>query len=265
LAGDGKATMLHTFFIALVMVLLFMGFAFMGALVKKRNDIADVVWGHGFILIAILALYKSDCSPRALLVFTLVTIWATRLSWYIVKRHIGKPEDSRYAKWREEWGGWFLLRSFLQVFMLQGILLTVIALPIIVVGTAPATSLGILDAAGATVWIAGFIIEATADRQLANFISDSNNRGRIIMTGLWNWSRHPNYFGEVVLWWGIWIISLAASDTWITLLGPLTISLLILTVSGIPMIEERYRNNPAYQAYAERTSVFLPLPPRKER
>jgi len=257
---------LLTYLITLMVAVGFMTLVFIVALAKRRNDIADVVWGPGFVFVAVTALaVTGSVSERALLVSLLVAAWGIRLAWHIGARHIGKPEDSRYARWRREWGKRIVLRSFLQVFLLQGVLITIVSLPVTAVAVGPASPLGMFDALGAAIWTIGFFFEAVADWQLASFKRDGGSRGRFIMTGLWRWSRHPNYFGEVVLWWGIYCFALSTPNAWVALLGPLTITLLILKVSGVPMLEEKYRDNPDYQAYAARTSVFFPMPPRKER
>lgn len=260
-----KNSMLQTYGIALLAVLASMAVVFLIALAKRRNDIADVVWGPGFLVVALTVMVTTgNFSERMLLLTGIIAIWAGRLAWHIGLRHVGMPEDSRYARWRKEWGDQVAVRSFFQVFMLQGLLLSFVALPVIAVGSSPASPLGLLDMMGALIWLGGFLIEAIADWQLAQFKRVPANKGRVIMSGLWSWSRHPNYFGEVVLWWGIWIIALSSANGLFALLGPVTITVLLLKVSGIPLLEEKYRTNPEYQDYARRTSIFLPLPPRKE-
>jgi steroid 5-alpha reductase family enzyme len=192
-----------------------------------------------------------------------VLAWGLRLAIHIHVRDRGRGEDPRYKKWREEWGRWFLPRSFLQVFMLQGALLVMVAAPVIFVNAAPASPLGPLDALGALVWLTGFIFEAVGDLQLLRFRRDPANKGRLMTSGLWRYTRHPNYFGEVTLWWGVWLIAAAAPGGWVTVIGPLTITGLILKVSGIPMLESRYYGRPDFEEYRRRTSAFFPLPPRE--
>ncbi len=249
--------------IIFIIVIAYMTIWFFIALAKKRNDVADVAWGPGFIVVAVISLIiAANFSHRALIVSSLVFIWGIRLSLHIGKRHIGKPEDSRYAKWRKEWGKAFLIRSFLQVFMLQGLLLFLVGAPIIVINTAPPSPIGILDILGICIWILGFTFETVSDWQLAQFLKIPSKKGEVMTTGLWRYSRHPNYFGEVTLWWGIYIIALSVPTGWLSIIGPLTISFLILKVSGIPMLEEGFRDNPNFQQYKERTSAFFPLPPK---
>lgn len=252
------------FLLSAIAVLTYMAGWFIASIILGRNDIADVAWGPGFILAAAVSLAAGGVySPRGLLLCALVVVWGTRLALHIHARNRGKGEDPRYRVWREQWGRWFLPRSFLQVFMLQGFLLVVVSAPVIFVNAAQASSLGALDALGALVWLTGFMFEAVGDWQLLRFLRDPANKGRLMTGGLWRYSRHPNYFGEVTLWWGIWLMALSVPGGWATVVGPLTITVLILMVSGIPMLERRYVGRADFEAYRRRTSAFFPLPPRE--
>lgn len=236
---------------------------FLVALRLRRNDVADVAWGAGFIVLALVGQFAADAiSNRGILVLALVTIWGLRLSLQIGLRNHGKAEDPRYRKWREEWGGHAALRAYFQVFLLQGFLIVVVLIPVTYVLAHPSPDLTWLDALGAAVWLVGFLFEAVGDLQLARFKKEPGNRGRVIASGLWRYTRHPNYFGEVTLWWGVWLIACSAPGGWKTAIGPATIAVLILFVSGIPLLEEKYRGNTEFQEYKRRTSVFFPLPPK---
>lgn len=241
---------------------LYMTFWFIVSLVKKRSDVADVAWGLGFVLIAWLSFYLSGFAVRSLVVNALVTIWGTRLAWHIYRRNHNRPEDYRYQAWRREWEN-FTLRSFLQVFMLQGVLLYLIALPVIFINHTFSSEVGWIDYAGIAVWLIGFCFESIGDRQLKEFIRDPANKGKIIDKGLWRYSRHPNYFGEVTQWWGIFIVALSIPDGWTVVIGPLTITVLILFVSGIPLLEKNYAGRADFEAYKKRTSILIPLPPKR--
>jgi len=255
--------MTATFLITGASVLIYMTGWFVAAQIRGRNDIADVAWGLGFIFVAAVSLVTGDAySPRGLLVSGLVLIWGLRLALHIHCRNRGRGEDPRYRKWREEWGRWFVLRSFLQIFMLQGLLLVLVAMPVVYVNTSPAVSLGWLDLLGLAVWLYGFCFESVGDWQLLKFIRNPGNKGKLMVTGLWRYTRHPNYFGEVTLWWGIWLMALALPGGELTVIGPLTITILILKVSGIPMLEKPYEGRTDFQEYKRRTSAFFPLPPR---
>jgi len=254
--------MTRTFLICGGGILLYMTGWFIAAQIRGRNDIADVAWGLGFTLVAVVSLVAGDVySPRGLLVSGLVLAWGLRLALHIHNRNRGRGEDPRYRQWREEWGKWFVLRSFLQVFMLQGALLLLVAVPIVFVNTAPAGPLGWLDLLGLAVWLYGFGFEAVGDWQLLKFIRNPGNKGKLMTSGLWRYTRHPNYFGEVTLWWGIWLMTLCLPGGWLTIVGPLTITILILKVSGIPMLEKPYEDRADFQEYKRRTSAFFPLPP----
>jgi steroid 5-alpha reductase family enzyme len=252
---------MNYYFILALTLLGYMTFWFIVSAIKKRNDIADIAWGLGFVLMTWLAFFISGFSFKALLANSLVTVWGLRLTWHIYNRNRNKPEDSRYLEWRKTWKN-FYLRSFLQVFVLQGIFLFLISLPVIFINHSVANSLGILDIIGPVVWIFGFYFECTGDRQLKEFISKPANKGRLMNKGLWQYSRHPNYFGEVTQWWGIFIITLSISGSLFTIIGPLTITVLILFVSGVPLLEKKYAGRTDFEEYKKRTSVFIPLPPR---
>ena len=258
--------MLKLLVIQVLLVTLYECLWFAVALKLRRNDVADVAWGAGFIVLALAGQGAAgSVSARGLLVLTLVVLWGLRLSLHIGSRNMGKGEDPRYRKWRQEWGAHAQMRAFFQVFLLQGYLAVIILIPVTFVLVHPSGRLTLLDALGSAVWLTGFVFESIGDLQLARFKRDANNRGRIITSGLWKYSRHPNYFGEVTLWWGVWLIACAVPGGWKTFIGPVAISYLILFVSGIPLLEKRYEGNADFDEYRRRTSAFLPLPPKRQR
>jgi steroid 5-alpha reductase family enzyme len=237
---------------------------FLAALKLRRNDVADIAWGAGFIVLGMAGQFAAAAvSVRGLLVLALVILWGLRLSIYIAGRNLGKAEDPRYRKWREEWGAHATLQAFFQVFLLQGYLTVIILLPVTYVLAHPENRLTALDAVGFALWLTGFGFEAVGDWQLSKFKKDETNRGRIMTSGLWTYTRHPNYFGEVTLWWGIWLIGCTVPGGWKTFIGPMAISFLILRVSGIPLLERKYEGNTEFGEYRRRTSAFLPLPPKR--
>lgn len=250
--------------VAIVIFVYFLIF-FILAQIIKNNSIVDMGWGFGFVVVALFALISRGAYvERNLLLTALVAVWGLRLTYYIVRRNWGKPEDFRYAKWRRAWGRWLVPRAFFQVFMLQGFLMLVIGYPIIVVNASPQPGLGFLDYLGLLVWLTGFFFESVGDRQMAEFKKDPANKGRIIKTGLWKYSRHPNYFGEATMWWGIFLLALSVPLGWSALISPVTITLFLLYVSGVPMLEKKYKDNPDFQAYARVTSKFFPWFPKKQ-
>jgi len=247
----------------LAVIVIYMTAWYLVARALTRFDVADIAWGPGFIVSALTAAAASDnLHPRAYLVMALVIVWGMRLSLHVYLRNRGKSEDARYRAWRQEWGKNANIRAFFQVFLLQGLLLLVIALPVTSAIIAEKSPFTILDAAGLVIWAMGFLFEAISDWQLVRFKKNPAHKGKIIMTGLWRYSRHPNYFGEVTLWWGIYLIAVAAGAGWPMIIGPLTITFLILKVSGIPMLEKKYEGNPEFEEYRQRTSAFFPLPPK---
>ncbi len=235
---------------------------FIISLIKKRNDVADIAWGLGFVGIAFFLFLTKTPSPQSVMLYILIAIWGIRLALHIGLRSNGKPEDFRYKKWREEWGKSFVLRSYLQVYLLQGFFMLIISIPIIVVSIAPAQATSPFILAGLIIWLIGFAFESIGDYQLMVFVKTKKNKSDIMQTGLWKYTRHPNYFGEVLLWWGIFIIVLPLQYGIWTIISPITISYLLLYVSGIPMLEAKYKNNEAFQAYKKRTSAFFPMIPK---
>ncbi len=233
---------------------------FLCSVIWRRNDIADIAWGLHIALLSILG-FLIHGNHRGLLVASLVTIWGLRLSWHIARRVWNRTEDERYATWRREWGKKVYLRSYLQVFVLQGLLGVIVATPALVAASIPA-SWSPLDAVGTIVWAAGFLFEAITDRQLRLFRADPANAGKLLRTGLWAWSRHPNYFGEVMQWWGIALIALSVPTGYVGIIGAATITLLIVKVSGIPLLETRMRSHPEFADYARTTNAFIPHPPK---
>jgi steroid 5-alpha reductase family enzyme len=247
-------------------VWLYMSLWFLVALVRKDNSLADVAWGLGFVLLAGLTLFRGDVlRPRPLLVSCLVLVWGVRLAVHIFRRNRERGEDPRYAAWRKSWGPWFVPRSYLQVFLLQGAFLLVVSSPVLFVNAVSGPGLGALDTAGAAIWLSGFVLETVADAELARFKRNPSNKGRIMTEGLWKYSRHPNYFGEAVMWWGIFVIAVSVRGAWPTIVGPILITVLLTRVSGVPMLERKYAGNPEFAAYARRTSAFFPWFPKKDK
>lgn len=247
--------------LAALVLLGYMSLWFAVAVLAKRNDVADIAWGLGFVVLSWISLWHGAYSQRLLLVVALVTLWGLRLAWHIALRTVGRPEDSRYAAWRRTWTH-FYLRSYVQIFLLQGVFLYVILLPILFMATTNPVPLHWLDGVGAVVWIIGFGFETIGDRQLRLFLQNPANRGKIMDQGLWKYSRHPNYFGEVTQWWGIFLCTLALPYGLVTVVSPLLITFLILYVSGIPMLEQKYVGRPDFLAYKQRTSPFVPWFPK---
>ncbi len=238
------------------------------SVVRKRNDLADIAWGLGFVLVAAFAYSQNDQPGNlAKLSLALTVIWGLRLAIHIAMRNRGKNEDYRYAQWRHDWGKFFYIRSYLQVFLLQGLLLLLVVMPVtLTAGLSTRTDLSAWAAAGVITWTFGFYFEAIGDLQLSRFIRNPANKGKLMTSGLWQYTRHPNYFGEVTQWWGLWLIlcasTLPTSTKLLGLIGPVTITTLILFVSGVPLLEKKYAKDKAFQKYAAKTNKFFPWSPK---
>jgi len=248
-------------------VFIYMSLFYIISLIIKRTDIVDIGWGLGFILVALVSLLTQEyLTDRIILVFFLVLFWGLRLASHIYSRNKGKEEDYRYQQFRKEWGDTFYIRSYFQIFLLQGLFMLIVSLPIIFISHFSISPLGYIDLIGVLVWITGFVIESTADSQLKKFIErkrEGKTETRFADIGLWKYSRHPNYFGEILQWWGIGIVALSVSFGYVSLLGPLFISYLIIFVSGIPLLEKRFEKDPEWNEYVNRTRKLLPFPKYK--
>ncbi len=234
------------------------------SLAKRNVSIVDVFWGLGFVVLAWL--YRAtapDPTFRALLVSLLGTVWGLRLSGYILWRNWGRGEDYRYRDMRQRRGARFPVVSLWTVFWLQGVILWVVALPIFAAARAAGPpGLTLLDAAGVTLFAVGLWFETVGDLQLARFKADPANRGKVMDRGLWRFTRHPNYFGDAVVWWGFFAFA-AATGAWWSAVGPALMTVLLLRVSGVSLLERGLaESKPGYRAYIERTSAFVPWFPK---
>ncbi len=266
---------------------------------KKNVGIIDIFWSLFFVLgtyITFIVQFSAhiityrDGYLTQIIILLLISIWGFRLSYHIARRNIGKPEDRRYAKFRESWADKYYLKTFLLIFMMQAAWASIIALPIIFANSLFESSIPPLPEnrwtigsfqlyfpenlvqtipiiIGGLIWIIGFYFEAIGDRQLRKFIKNPANKGKIIETGLWKFTRHPNFFGEMTMSWGIFIITLTFVDTnplmLFTIIGPLLYTLLIRYVTGVPPLEKHMITKPGFKEYMEKTSVIIPWFPKK--
>lgn len=253
--------MLYALVHCAMLVFIYMNILFVLAIYKKNNSIADVGWPIGFALITLYTLFTlSTFIQRQLLVSAMIIVWGTRLAVHLYLRNKGKGQDIRYKQWQTLWGNFFLIRSYVQVFLMQGVAMLSISLPVILINSTNLQSLELtlLDLLGFSIWCTGLLFESVADYQLYLFLQDPAHRGQIMTTGLWRYSRHPNYFGEVLMWWGIFIIACNAPYGWATVLSPITISYILLFVSGIPLAEKQLEGLQAFAQYEKQTSIFIP-------
>ncbi|MCB9654114.1 MAG: DUF1295 domain-containing protein [Deltaproteobacteria bacterium] len=244
------------------------------SLVRRDASIVDIAWGPAFVLVAWIGLLAGGApGPRPAIVTALVTLWGVRLGLHLFLRSRGRGEDLRYRAMREAHGARFAWVSLFTVFLLQAALVLVISTPVTLIASRSAdtatleasamgASLSWLDAMAAILMISGLLIESIADLQLTRFLRDPRSRGRVLDRGLWRYSRHPNYFGDAVVWWGLGLFGLA-SGGWISLLGPSIMTFLLLRVSGVVLLEKTITaRRPAYAEYVARTSAFFPRPRR---
>ena len=257
----------NVFLMAAVVIACQMVFLWLLSIPLRNVSIVDIGWGMGFVFVAWLAAPELGGPPT--IFYSLVTVWGVRLAWHLWLRNHGKPEDYRYVAMREKHGSSFVWSSLLRVFALQGVIMWLIALPIMVAGAeAISEPCWILTGCGCALWLVGMFFEVVGDWQLARFKSNADNQGKVMDTGLWKYTRHPNYFGEFVLWWGHWVVCLGLTDptkTWWTILSPALISFLLLKISGVALLEQAMRNrSPEYEFYIHRTSTFFPRRPRPQ-
>jgi len=255
--SEFQALLSGLYAIAGIMVLVWLCSVFL-----RNVSIIDLFWGP---VIAVAGVFYwlplSSPGARAYLMLVLVCVWALRLAVYLTARNHGKPEDRRYAEMRQRNEPAWWLKSLLYVFALQAVLAWIVSFPVYGAMTGDAL-LGILDAAGVVIFMFGLVWESLADWQLARFLRDRTNDAAVMDKGVWRYSRHPNYFGEFCLWWGVYLLALGAGAWW-TIVGPLVLSFFLLRVSGVSMLEKDIsERRPAYQEYVRKTSTFFPRPPR---
>jgi steroid 5-alpha reductase family enzyme len=231
----------------------------------KNVSIVDIVWGAGFVLVAWVSYLVGDgTESRRLLLAAMVTLWGGRLAIYLFRRNHGKGEDPRYVAMRERRGDRFAVQSLWMVFGLQGVLMWLVSLPV-QVGVVPdlPTSIGPVELVGVVLWAIGLFFESVGDFQLARFKADGANQGQVMDQGLWRYTRHPNYFGDFCVWWGIWIVSAATGVGLFAVVGPVVMTFFLLRVSGVAMLERSIgKRRPGYDEYIARTNAFFPGPPK---
>lgn len=242
------------------------------SLLRKDASIVDVAWGLGFVLVGWTAFWCTTEARLATYVLpVLTTVWGLRLSGYLFWRNHDKPEDYRYQAMREKWGTWFPAASLVTVFALQGGIMWVVSLPVqagvALSGAAPegrtirfSTGLLVL---GVAIWSIGLFFETVGDLQLARFKADPGNVGRVLDRGLWRLTRHPNYFGDFLVWWGIFFVAVSQSRAWWCVIGPVVMSIFLMRISGVTLLEKRLvESKSAYSDYIRRTNAFFPGPPK---
>lgn len=235
------------------------------SLIVRNSSIVDMWWGPGILLIGLTYFLTTDgAQSRGRMVVSLLALWAIRLAWHIGARNIGHGEDFRYAKWRRERGASWWWFSYFKVFVLQSVIAWIISMPLYW-AIAPATPerFTVFDIAGTMLFAIGFFFEAIGDEQLRRFKASPANKGRVLDSGLWRYTRHPNYFGEAVMWWGFGLFAVATGN-FAGVIGPAIMTWLLIRVSGVSLLEQTLRETkPEYLAYIARTSSFFPMPPKR--
>ncbi len=258
--------MISPFYQASLLILTIVTLLWIWSIFIKNVSIVDIFWGFGFVIINTSYVFMTgEINTRKILILILVSIWGLRLAIYLAYRNIGKGEDYRYQEFRKNYGPkrywWF---SYFQVFLLQGILMMIVSLPLLGINSSNSNgSLNTLDYLGVLVWLIGFTFEAGGDFQLACFKKNTNNKGKVLNTGFWKYTRHPNYFGDSTVWLAFAIFSIAAGSYW-QVLGTIVMIILIIKVSGVSLLEKTLKNTkPRYIDYIQKTNSFFPWFPKK--
>lgn len=251
---------------SLIVVVVATGLLWLISLIRRDASVADPFWGCGFVLVAgtVFASHAAAQSTgRCWLIGSLTLIWGLRLSTHLIRRNLGHGEDRRYRAMRDHHGPQFWWVSLFTVFLLQGVLLWIVSMPIVAtMAQASKRPLGVWDGLGSLVWSCGLFFETVGDYQLDRFLKAPENAGRVMDRGLWRYTRHPNYFGDFCIWWGIYLIAVGGEAAW-TIFSPLLMTFLLLKVSGVGLLEQTIVvRRPDYAAYQARTSAFFPRPPR---
>lgn len=233
--------------------------------IVKRLDIVDIAWGGGFIVAAISSFLLGSQEIGwniQTLVSLLVIIWGMRLGYYILRRVVSHPEDARYVALRNEWKGSIAFNAYFRIFFTQGLLATIISIAVIHINLSMPTAFSWITYVGLIVWMVGFFFESIGDAQLKAHLADSHNKAVLMTSGLWRYTRHPNYFGEATQWWGVFIIALGTMFGWVGIITPVLITYLLLAVSGVPLTEARFEGRSGWAAYKKRTNKFIPFFPK---
>ncbi len=259
------------YLLSLAIILTYTKILFLISHMRKNNSVADIAYGPAFIFaiigLTVIQMSHSVLSTYTVILFFLITIWAVRLSYRLYKRNHDRPEDFRHRMQRELWmkrgKTYTTIRTYIQLFVMQGVIISIILLPFTLsLATSPESSTWLFI--GLIIWIIGFYFETVGDNQLDTFVKTKPEHGKtIIDTGLWKYSRHPNYFGESLMWWAIAVIAIGATYSILPIISPILITCLILFVTGVPLVEKRFAGNPDWEAYKKRTNKFIPFRPKK--
>ncbi len=274
--------MLLTIGTAALSLIIYLIIAFIVGTIKKNNGVMDIFYGPGYFVVSFTALITNliltgTTSLQKIVVTILVLIWAIRLASYVYIRNHGKPEDYRYVAMRERWKTNIVLKSLLRIYLFQGLVIFIVDIPswFVIISEPPSVVEGsfatgaeyfyiILLLLGTFIWVVGFLFETIGDWSLYHFLQNPENKGRVMDKGVWKYTQHPNYFGEVTQWWGLYAIAIGVPFGFITFFGPAYITFMIIKVSGVRLLDKRFEGNNEYTAYKRRTPKFFPWLPKKE-
>src|SRR5262245_48173101 len=258
---------LHLSALGFIAVFVIMTLLWLAGIAKKNFSYVDVGWSINFAVLAVLyATLASRWTTRKWVIAAMFSLWSIRLAGHLAKRIIGEPEEGRYVELRRKWGGSGNLNlKFFAFFQFQAVLNVVLAIPLLIACLNPEPRLHVLEAAGVAIWLIGLVGESLSDAQLAAFKRDPANRGQVCSVGLWSWSRHPNYFFEWTIWVGYAVFALASPWGWLALAMPALMLHFLINVTGVKATEEQALRSKGelYRSYQQRTSMFVPLPPKK--
>lgn len=244
----------------IISLIIFVHIFFLWAILTKNFSVIDIGWGPGCLLAVLISFKGNELSVRNVIIVGAVALWGLRLGYYIFTRSFGKGEDPRYTKFREEWKPNANLHAYFKVFLFQGLLMGIVTLPatVSIYKTSYNYPLTLINYFGLLVFVLGLGLESYSDFYMKEWKSDPSNKGKICTTGPWSLCRFPNYFGEVMLWYGIYFLGFSLETSW-SIIGAITINFLILKVTGVPLLEEKYKLRPSYQEYAKRVPKFIPF------
>ncbi len=252
---------MNTLILGAVTIFIYFLLFFIAGQILKNNSIVDIGWGFGFVIVAFVMIINNFSIER-LLITAMVSLWGLRLFYHILKRNLGKEEDFRYQDMRKKWGKKQVINAFFKVYMIQGVFMFIISMTVLTYGDSINNFLLVI--LGILVFAVGFYFESVGDKQLKEFKSNSENKGKLMDKGLWKYTRHPNYFGEAVLWWGIYITGLGFGAPLWAIVSPITITYLVRFVSGVPLLEEKYKDREDFKEYKKKTPIFVPFIKPKE-
>jgi len=246
-----------------IAILVVMVVTWLVSLPMRDAGIVDIMWGAGFVISGWAAYFTGDGHDgRSDLIIAMVSIWGLRLAFHLARRNLGAGEDWRYRLMRNKHGDRFAIRSLVTVFLLQGVLMWVVSLPVQLAMTPTGPAIGWIAVVGVLLWGIGLFFEAVSDAQLTRFKADPDNAGQVLDDGLWRYTRHPNYFGDFCVWWGIFLVAAETTDALAGIIGPIVMTILLTRVSGVPMLEHSIaKRRPGYADYVERTAAFIPRLP----